>query len=133
MKIRLPNWVKRFFRRCIIYSQELVLAAAWLAFAVSSNAPLTVILEVEYPRVVALFHIVYAMAGLFMILAVAFPKYFAPAWVFSAVVAMSAYIATVNSTPGTNYSLLYPITWGLFFIVSATQSLRHYRYGDRAN
>lgn len=133
MKLQIPSVLQQAVKHCIIYSQEIVLGLAWLAFAVSSNAPLTNILDVEYPSVSMLFHIGYAIAGILVLAAVVRPKYFVPVWVFSAATALSAHLATVTLTEDSEYSYLYPITWGLFFIVSSTQAARHYWFDTYAD
>lgn len=119
------------FRRVIVYSQETVTAFAWLAFAFTfDDAPLVGTLESQYPGAVLVFHFAWALAGVFLLMAVTKPKLFISAWAFSAIVALCTHLATVTVVEDGNYSILYPITWGLFFLLSATQTIRHYWQDD---
>ena len=120
--------VRTALRHLVIYSQEAVTALAWLAFAATADqsAPLIGTLENQYPSVILVFHLGWAITGIFLFMAIYKPNLFVPAWAFSAVVALSTHLATVAIVEDGNYSMLYPVTWGLFFLLSATQAVRHY-------
>lgn len=131
MKEKFKAALRIAFRRVIIYSQELVTALAWLAFAFTfDDAPLVGTIEAQYPGAVLLFHFAWALAGIFLMMAVIKPKLFISAWAFSAVVAICTHIATVTVVEDGNYSILYPITWGLLFLLSISQTIKHYWQDD---
>lgn len=118
------------FRRMTVYSQEIVMGLAWLAFAFfSTNAPLINTLEVEYPSIDTIFHFGFAGAGALLLVAVWKHDLFFPAWVFSSFIAVSTFVAAVG-VEGIYSSILYPVTWALFAFVSITQALRHYWSDD---
>lgn len=118
------------FRRFTVYSQEIVMGLAWLAFAFfSTNAPLINTLEIEYPSIDTVFHLGFAGAGVLILLAVIRHDFFFPAWVFSSFVSVSTFIAAVGVN-GIYSNVLYPVTWALFAFVSVTQALRHYWTDD---
>lgn len=119
-----------FVRRTITFSQEIVTGLAWLAFAfISTNVPLINTLEAEYPSIDDLFHLGFAAAGFFILLAIAKPDLFVPAWVFSCVVAISTLIASIG-VEGVSNATLYPVTWALFVFLSLTQAIRHFWNDD---
>lgn len=131
MKEKFETAARLAFRRLIVYSQEIVAALAWLAFAFTfDDAPLIGTLEAQYSGAVLVFHLAWALAGIFLLTAVVSPRLFISAWAFSGVIALCTHLATVTVVEGCNYSILYPITWGLLFILSVTQTIRHYWQDD---
>lgn len=122
--------MKLFACKLITYSQELVLALAWLSFAfLSTNAPIINVLEDQYVVAADIFHFGFAVAGVLMLIAIAKPHIFFSAWVYSAVVSASTLIASLGVDTEFN-SGLYPFTWALFLLLSVTQAMRHYGGSD---
>lgn len=131
MKEKFKTAARSAFRRLIIYSQETVTALAWLAFAFTfDHAPIIGILETQFPVAAVLFHLAWALAGIFLLMAVVGPRLFISAWAFSGVIALCTHLAAGMVVENGNYSILYPIIWGLLFILSVTQTIRHYWQDD---
>lgn len=127
------NVLKKAWYHSVIYSQELVTGLAWLAFASTfDEARLVSRLYDSYPSAWLLFHVAWFFAGALLLVAIIKPKYFIAAWAFSAVVATSTFVASLGIVLNSyGYSLLFPITWGLFVLLSVTQTIRHYWQDDK--
>lgn len=120
------NWIKWAYKHTIVYSQEIVLGWAWIAFAfLGNNAPLISTLQVEYMALADIFGLAFLGAGLFLLIAVAKQKLFFPAFVFSSFVAIGSFCGSIG-VDAADASMLYPATWALIAFVSITQAIRYW-------
>ena len=120
------KWIKWAYKHTIVYSQEIVLGWAWVAFGLlGSNAPLISTLQLEYSTLADVFSVAFITTGVFMLIAIAKPKLLFPAFVFSSFVSIGALIGSIG-VDSFDASPLYPATWALFAFVSITQAIRHY-------
>lgn len=120
------KWIKWAYKHTIVYSQEIVLGWAWVAFGLlGSNAPLISTLQLEYPTLASMFEFAFLTAGILLLVAVARQKLFFPAFVFSSFVAVGAFLGSIG-VDAADASLLYPAIWALVAFVSITQAIRHY-------
>ena len=124
------SWIKWAYKHTVVYSQEIVLGWAWVAFAfLGHNAPLIFTLQVEYAKIADMFEVGFFISGLLLLIAVAKQKLFFPAFVFSAFVAVGAFWGSIGVDTA-EASALYPATWALFAFVSITQAIRHWHDWD---
>jgi hypothetical protein len=124
------NWLGWAYRHTIVYSQEIVLGWAWVAFSFfGENAPLISTLQVQYPPLASMFEIAFLVAGALLLVAIAKPKLLFSAFVFSSFVSIGA-LAGAIGVEVANASILYPMTWTLFAFVSITQAIRHFHDWD---